>query len=241
MATCKICGYPIDANPVQVDGKEYHKECVDDLSKLKLRPDAPTTKVRLLRNYERYKEYTKAHEWNAIMELNCTPPRTFGYIDMSFVMSHLPEQLKSGEVVMAFAEGRMFNKYWLITLTDRRFLFLYIAAWTGSLDTQSIYLKHIRSISTDQQKFFEGKILIDAGSRSYVIADCGKRQLRALVDTANEWIDELEGRKLPKAKKSTIAEKCGLDKLEKLADLKDRGALSEEEYATAKAKILTAM
>jgi len=234
MAICQICGYPIDSKPVLVGGQECHEKCVGNLSKL--RPDRSIKRMRLLRNYEHYKKYTKMHEWNAIIDLNYAPLQYLNFIKRT--MSHLPEQLKSGEVVMAFAIGRMFDNLWVIALTDKRFLFLSEAGFTSSLDTQSIYLKHIRSISTDQEKFFVGKIIVDAGSRSYVIDDCKKQQLRVLVETANEWLDELEDRKMSKAKETTIAEESGLDKLNKLADLKDRGALSEEEFATAKAKIL---
>lgn len=88
-----------------------------------------------------------------------------------------------------------------------------------------------------------GKIMVDLGSRIVVVDNCTKTTVKVMADLANKWLKEREEKKAGAVSvSSSVSGKAdSLDKLEKLADLKDKGVLSDEEFAEAKKKILAAL
>ncbi len=202
-----------------------------------------------MKNYDQYKTLTENKDWSGICELNGIDMNSSKFGTMK-EMNALPGQLQSGEVVLGFTAGIMANtgdgnitdllpSTWVIVLTDRRFLCLDSALLTKSLDVHSILHKNVQGVFV-AQGFILGKISIETGGRTTVIDNCEKKTVKILGDLANDWLQVLEERKsLPQSTVNT--EESGLDKLKKLAELKELGALTLEEFEEAKAKILAAL
>ena len=202
-----------------------------------------------MNNLEKYAEYTKARNWEAICKLNNVGLDSFGTKkELNVLANYLEEE----EIVFALTSGIMVqtetsNSFdfgantWLVALTSERFLFLDCAMMTSSVDTQSIRHDKVQAVSASQG-WVLGKIMVDLGSRVLVIDNCQKATVSVVADLANKWLKELQ-----KQKSTTVlnanapAEESPLDKLEKLAKLLAMGALTDEEFKVAKAKILAAM
>lgn len=202
-----------------------------------------------MNNLEKYAEYTKARNWEAICKLNNVGLDSFG---TKKELNVLANYLEEDEIVFALTSGIMVqtetsNSFdfgantWLVALTSERFLFLDCAMMTSSVDTQSIRHDKVQAVSASQG-WVLGKIMVDLGSRVLVIDNCQKATVSVVADLANKWLKELQ-----KQKSTTVlnanapAEESPLDKLEKLAKLLAMGALTDEEFKAAKAKILAAM
>lgn len=202
-----------------------------------------------MNNFDKYSEYTKSHNWEAICKLNNVGLDSFG---TKKELNVLANYLEGDEVVFALTSGVMVqtetsNSFdfgantWLVALTSERFLFLDCAMLTSSVDTQSVRHDHVQAVSSSQG-WVLGKIMIDLGSRMLVIDNCQKATVPVIADLANKWLKELHKQKIADTPKNAgTVEETPLDKLEKLAKLFSMGALSEEEFKTAKGKILAAM
>ena len=78
-----------------------------------------------------------------------------------------------------------------------------------------------------------------------LIENCGKKTVKPFCDAVNKAIKELKN-EAPQTQTTVPAEKSTEDddivgKLERLATLKEKGILTDEEFATQKAKILSNM
>jgi Bacterial PH domain len=199
-----------------------------------------------MNNFEKYAEYSKARNWEAICKLNGLDLDSFG---TKKELNVLPKYLEADEVVFALASGIMSqtetsNSFdfgtntWLVVLTNDRFLFLDAAMLTNSVDTQSIRLEHIQAVSASQGFIF-GKIMVDLGSRILVIDNCQKEAVKVMANLANKWLKELSEKKSIRThSSSTLSQTPLLDMFEKLDKLFSLGALSEEEFNKSKEKLL---
>lgn len=202
-----------------------------------------------MNNLEKYAEYTKARNWEAICKLNNVGLDSFG---TKKELNVLANYLEEDEIVFALTSGIMVqtetsNSFdfganaWLVALTSERFLFLDCAMMTSSVDTQSIRHDKVQAVSASQG-WVLGKIMVDLGSRVLVIDNCQKATVSVVADLANKWLKELQKQKSTTVSNANApAEESPLDKLEKLAKLLAMGALTDEEFKAAKAKILAAM
>jgi hypothetical protein len=202
-----------------------------------------------MNNLEKYSEYTKAQDWEAICKLNNVG---LDSIVTKKELNVLATYLEEGEIVFALTSGFMAqtgnsNSFdmgintWLVALTSERFLFLDCAMMTNSVDTQSIRHDKVQAVSASQG-WILGKIMVDLGSRIIVIDNCQKATVSVIADLANKWLKELQKQKSNIAvSASSAAEESPIDKLEKLAKLFALGVLTDEEFKTAKAKILEAI
>ena len=194
-------------------------------------------------NFDKYAEYTKENNWEKICKLNNVKIDSFG---TKKELKVLPKFLESDEVVFALTSGIMEQtetsssfdfgtNTWLVVLTSDRFLFLDSAMLTSSVDSQSIRHDRVQAVSASQGFMF-GKIMVDLGSRVLVIDNCQKATVSVIADLANKWLKELGD----KANKPQIISAASIfDKLEQLVKLHSMGALSDEEFKTAKVKILS--
>ncbi len=202
-----------------------------------------------MENYEKYAECTKAQDWKALCKLNNVELDSFG---TKKELKVLPEYLEPDEVVFALTSGVMeqsetSNAFdfgtntWLVVLTSDRFLFLDAAMFTSSVDTQSIRHDRVQAVSASQG-WVLGKIMVDLGSRVLTIDNCQKATVKVVADLANKWLKELDSKKnTPAPAQQSTAEESPLDKLEKLAKLHAMGALSDEEFNTAKQTVLASL
>ena len=148
-------------------------------------------------------------------------------------LKYLPEVLQEGEQVLAFSSGMMDANTWLITLTDRRIIFLDKGLIYG-LKQSVIPLNKVNSIS-GKTGLILGEISITDGAGTRVIKNVWKKTVGPFTAKALKAIDSLNETQKPVSAPSNDDR---IDKLERLAALKEQGILTEEEFANEKAKIL---
>jgi hypothetical protein len=145
---------------------------------------------------------------------------------------HLPNVLSEGEQVLAFTSGFMGGNTWLITLTDRRVIFLDKGMIYG-LKQASIDLDKVNAV-TGRTGLILGSIIIEDGASSREITNVRKK---TVVRFTNKMRDAMEARKVRQGGATQPLDIA--EQLEKLANLRDRGILTEAEFTTHKQKLLS--
>lgn len=148
-------------------------------------------------------------------------------------LNHLPEILADGEQVLAFTSGLMDSNTWLITLTNRRIIFLDKGMIYGLKQT-TIDLDKVNSVSGQTGLLF-GKIVIEDGASSRKIDNVWKR---TVVPFTNRVRDAIEARKNASRPVTTERQDDVVSRLEKLGSLLEKGLLTQEEFMSQKAKLL---
>ncbi len=199
-------------------------------------------------NYDKYAKYTQKRDWKSLCTLNGVELDSFG---TKKELKVLPKYLEENEVVFALTSGIMEqtetsnafdwgSNTWLVVLTSERFLFLDHAMLTSSVDTQSIRHDRVQAVSASQG-WVLGKVTVDLGARTVVIDNCQKATVAAMADLANKWLAALQKRTQEAATAGGTGDSSPLDEIKKLAELHSMGALSDEEFAAAKTKLLASM
>lgn len=153
-------------------------------------------------NYEKYEAYTRSNDWLGICYIN---GRNIDSLGTKKELAVLSGYLEKGEVVFALSSGIMkqtetSNSFdfgsntWLVALTSERFLFLDHAMLTKSVDTQSVRHDHVQAVSASQGMIL-GKIIIDLGSRTIVVDNCQKGDVKVMAGLANKWLRLLDIKK----------------------------------------------
>lgn len=155
-------------------------------------------------------------------------------------LNHLPHVLHDGEEILAFTTGMMNNNTWLITLTDKRIIFLDKGLIYGLRQT-AIDLDKVNAVSGETGIMF-GSISIQDGASGYQIRNVWKK---TVVRFTNRVQQAIEARKSRFMQPAAAAPAAATDddiilKLERLATLRERGVLTDEEFAAQKARILAA-
>lgn len=155
-------------------------------------------------------------------------------------LNHLPHVLHDGEEVLAFTSGMMNNNTWLITLTDRRIIFLDKGLVYGLRQT-AIDLDKVNAVSGETGIMF-GNISIQDSAGSYQIRNVWKKTVMRFTNRVQEAIEARKSRFMqqPAASKAAGPDDDVIAKLERLASLRDRGVLTDAEFAEQKARILAA-
>jgi hypothetical protein len=148
-------------------------------------------------------------------------------------LNYLPQVLADGEQVLAFTSGFMDGNTWLITLTDRRIIFLDKGMIYGLKQT-SINLDKVNAIS-GQTRMFLGSIKIEDGAKERLINNVWKKTVSKFTNMAR---DAIEARQHPQATLAAAPADDLATKLERLASLVGKGILTQEEFTQQKAKLL---
>ncbi|MBP5591700.1 PH domain-containing protein [bacterium] len=149
-------------------------------------------------------------------------------------VKHLPEILEDEEQIKYLTSGFMSGTTWLIVCTQKRIILLDYGMFFGVKQSE-MALDKINSVSYKIGLFF-GSIEIWHGGAKMIIENCPKPTVKHFVDAVNLAIKELKNTETSEAKASNQDDTIA--KLEKLAALKEKGILTEEEFAQQKAKIL---
>ncbi|QBP10127.1 PH domain-containing protein [Cupriavidus metallidurans] len=155
-------------------------------------------------------------------------------------LNHLPEILMDGEQVLAFTSGLMDGNTWLIVLTDQRVLFLDKGLIYG-LKQISINLDKINAVSGKTGLMF-GEIRIEDGASERVIKNVWKKTVVAFTNKVRDAMHAFRKAASAPAIVQSVppaADDDVVSKLERLAALKERGILTEAEFAEQKARILS--
>ena len=148
-------------------------------------------------------------------------------------LNYLPKILQDGEQILGFSSGLMGNNTWLITLTEKRVIFLDKGMIYG-LKQETIPLNRINAISCSTGLLF-GTIVITDGAKDRTIKNVLKRTVKNFTNRVQEAIDQLNNSN----KQAPIQpQEDPYTKLEKLAGLRDKGIISDTEFEAEKKKIL---
>lgn len=149
-------------------------------------------------------------------------------------LSYLPEVLQDGEQILAFTSGLMDSNTWLISLTDRRIIFLDKGMIYG-MKQEAIPLNRVSAVSGSTGLFF-GKIIITDGAKDREISNVWKKTVKIFTNKCQDAIYAINQNQHPVSQEQT--EEDPYAKLEKLASLKQKGIISEAEFEKEKKKIL---
>ncbi|MFK0666612.1 PH domain-containing protein [Aeromonas salmonicida] len=160
--------------------------------------------------------------------------------DMFFTkkeLNHLPEILLNGERVISFTSGLMDGNTWLITLTDKRVIFLDKGILFG-LKQAIIDLDKVNAVSGETGLLL-GSISIQDGATTRTIKNVQKK---TVVNFTNKIRDAIEARKVNSVTHSNSMRPTEdfdlITQLERLASLKEKGVLTQDEFDQQKAKLL---
>lgn len=150
-------------------------------------------------------------------------------------LNYLPEILMEQEQVLGFTSGLMDANTWLITLTDKRIIFLDKGMIYG-LKQSIVDLDKVNAVSGSTGLLF-GTITITDGANDRLIKNVWKKTVKNFTNKVQE---ALEARKSPQqaVQQTQDKEVDPYEQLEKIAGLKDKGIITEEEFETQKKKIL---
>lgn len=156
-------------------------------------------------------------------------------------LKYLPEVLMDREQVLSFSSGMVDGNTWLIALTDKRIIFL-DKGFIFGLKQHVITLDKVNAISCKTGLLF-GEISISTGGiKSKKVKQCDKRTVKHFTNQAQYAIDKINHKNPSKptiSQESKVDEQYEkFDKLRELADLKNEGILTEEEFLKEKNKIL---
>lgn len=151
---------------------------------------------------------------------------------------HLPEILNSGEQPLAIASGMMDGNTWLITLTNKRVIFLDKGMIFG-VKQVDINLSNIVSVGGKTGLMF-GEIMISTSGQNYTIKNVMKSSVIPFTNLVNETRNAMSA---PAQKQQEPTESINsfdeqMSKLERLAEMKEEGILTEEEFKQQKQRIL---
>ncbi len=151
----------------------------------------------------------------------------------------LPDVLDRDERVLAVTSGLMGGETWLATCTNRRLLFLNRGMFYGLRQVQ-LPLDRIQSIDHSFTIVF-GSISVWDGASSFTMSMVLKSSILPFVRVTEEAMfllrKEMSGQRTP-APAAAAAPADVASQLAKLADLKERGHLTEEEFQAQKKKLL---
>lgn len=154
--------------------------------------------------------------------------------DRAFVkkeLNYLPEVLMDNEEVITFASGFMDGNSWLVTLTDKRIIFLDKGMFFGLKQT-IIDLDKVNAVSCITGMIL-GSVMIQDGALIHKIENVANKTVTFFT---NKVRDAIEVRKTPNVTQSPVIDV--VSQLERLSVLKEKGILTQDEFNQQKTKIL---
>lgn len=147
----------------------------------------------------------------------------------------LPNILTNDESVKAITSGLMNNATWLAVCTEKRIIFLNCGMIYGVRQLQ-IPLDRVQSIDSEFSLVF-GSITVWDGASAFTMSMILKNSIPPFVKVAQEQMQiarAMPGKPIIQKNEPTdIA-----SQLERLANLKEKGHLTEEEFQAQKKKLL---
>ncbi len=148
-------------------------------------------------------------------------------------IKYLPEVLDEGEEIKAMTSGVHEGNTWLIVVTTRRVLFLDKGMIYG-LKQMEMPLAQITSVSHKTGIMF-GEIEIDTAGGKKKIETISKKDVTKVAAIISDLVKHVHSS--PSVPQQTQQIDIA-SQLEKLAELKEKGILTEEEFLSQKAKLL---
>lgn len=149
-------------------------------------------------------------------------------------LHHLHEVINEGENILGHTRGFFDGNTWLICVTDRRLIFLDKGMMAGMKQTD-MPLSTIDAVNY-QTKMAGGNLTVNAGGKENHIGKMKKADVKDIANLISEAVEMAKvGRSVAPA---AAPASSNMDELKKLAELKDAGVLSDEEFDKQKEKLL---
>lgn len=149
--------------------------------------------------------------------------------------NYLHEVMTPGETIHAMTSGFLDGNTWLVTVTDKRVLFLDKGIIYG-LKQMELPLSHISAVSHKTGLLF-GKIEVSSAGGTKVISQIQKKDVAKVAQIISDLVNSPKETQTPSAQAG--AKEDIVSQLERLANLKNQGILTEEEFNQQKAKLLS--
>ncbi len=150
-------------------------------------------------------------------------------------IKYLPQVIDEGEEIKAMTSGFHNNNTWLVVVTTRRIIFLDKGMIYG-LKQMEMPLTQITSVSYKTGLMF-GAIEIDTAGGKKTIDTIDKKDVTKVAAIISDLLKNIHTD--AKTGESKQAQQTDIiSQLERLAELKEKGILTEEEFQAQKAKIL---
>jgi hypothetical protein len=152
----------------------------------------------------------------------------------------LPEYLNSGETVLAITGGMVSSKNGLLVATDRRALF--VAEGVIHHVFEDFPYDRITTVNSSRGPLF-GKIIIHTGGAARVIEQVARAEAEAVAAIIRERVEAIARERhypavtSPPASNSSAPLNLAAE-LRELAQLRDQGILTPEEFDAQKARLL---
>lgn len=159
----------------------------------------------------------------------------FGSFGTKKEINYLPEILRENENIYGLTSGFYDGNTWLIVCTDSRLVFLDKGMIYG-LKQVEIPLDKVNSIELKTGMFLADIIVWDGASK-VKIENIDKGYAKKFVDIINNTLHFYKNKPIPSANSAVLDLPS---QLEKLASLKDKGILTEDEFQEQKKKLLAA-
>ena len=146
----------------------------------------------------------------------------------------LPEVLRESEKISYLTSGFHEKNTWLITCTNERVIFLDKGMFYG-LKQKEIPLNKINSIEQKTGLIF-GEISIYDGASRTEVTNIMKKTVKPFIHAVNNAIESFRNNAA-----KPIQQQAGddlVDQIEKLANLRDKGILTEEEFQAKKTQLM---
>lgn len=159
-------------------------------------------------------------------------------------LESLPNILEDDETLIYVTRGSLSNKgfigrqFWLICVTTKKIVFLHKKIPFG-LDRKDIPLYKLSSVEQDR-KLVSGSVIFYADNSAIRFDEITAVSLDILVQAVDYAISEYRNAANYRANQNYInsSQPDITQQLEKLAQLRNIGSISEEEFVIAKAKLL---
>lgn len=153
-------------------------------------------------------------------------------------VAHLPEVIQPGEIIRAIASGMYDNNTWLVVATTQRVLFLDKGMFAG-LKQLSLPLDQIQAVAHTVGMML-GEVTISTAGAAWTIKSMTPKdtaaKFAAIVEQLVQWVKQQN--RQPVVAAPAPAAPDPLAQLERLAQLRQSGALTDVEFTAAKAKLL---
>lgn len=144
-------------------------------------------------------------------------------------------ELVDGERVLAATTGLKDKKPTTIAATQRRIIIFYADVLGTDSSTQSIGLDKVAGIS-ETTSFGLGGLRISTSNDEITVEKVSRDELKDFVSTVRRAISQPQ--QVPEPRASHQSQSGGAAELAKLSELHAAGALTDEEFAAAKARAL---
>lgn len=149
---------------------------------------------------------------------------------------HLPEILNAGETPLAIASGQMDGNTWLITLTNKRVIFLDKGMLFG-VKQVDVNLQNIVGVG-GKTGLLLGEITISTSGQNYTIKNVMKTSVIPFTNLVNETRNNSAPATQNNAQSTAADQDDLIAKIERLAKLKADGVLTDEEFQHQKQRVL---